>query len=180
MDFSYRIHTPRELILSQTWAHDHLLENPGQIRNFIYAKSDRAVLVDVNDLVDSNCHDDLERINGWAILKTLTDNGKKWMMYLDTIKLGPLGDEPCCTRELRRYARFDIGNTDTGDRKIIIICMQVPVHICSRYEGEEFYKMPEECDIPELTFGKFIEMDPCLFVSMFDLEGDLDLMLNSL
>lgn len=166
----------KDLVLSLTWTHDPLLINPDVIRKFFYTKCHNTMhyaksedFLDEDDMGIAHDHS-----NANDIYKALVDD--QWMMFYGIDHRGPAGNTSCCTREDHLYARFEI---DRDNNKIKIISKLVPVNKCSDYGGGTHFKMPKPCVIENLTFKKFLMLNPKCIEDL-DLEQDLALILKEL
>lgn len=166
----------KELILSLTWSHDHLLTNPDDIRKFFYNKAYNTMhYADVEDFRDE---ENMSRVNtsthAGEIFNALID--EKWMMFYDIYDRGQTGNTSCCTCEDHIYTRYEI---DHENNKINIVSKYVPVNVCSDMGGGTHYKMPKPCVIEDLTFNKFLTLNPRCIEDL-DLEKDLELILKEI
>lgn len=168
----------KELVLSQTGKHDHLLANPDGIRK--YYKLDPSCrpsspigerrFISHNNMGYNNYKEQMhECAAGYKRYNIITDDDRLEMFLYDTDELGSTGHSSCCTECVKWYIGID--GTD-------IRCFSIKVYECSDMGGNTRYEDPVQATFTG-SFSELLTECPYL-ITYLDLDNDIEAILKLL
>ena len=165
--------TLRQLVLSQTGKHDHLLEKPEDIRKYFKLSYEPIKFVGDAHFIDDGAmfnYEDMERcrMEGYRAYNAITDYGSVDTFLYRTYNLGPVFG-PSCTESVYWYV---------GIESTAIRCFSIKVKHCEDVVGFTEYEKFEQVPFPG-TLESLLTEYPYL-ITRLDLENDLDNILAEL
>lgn len=165
----------KDLILSQTWMHDHLLSDPNKIRKFFSETKLGCSNLPEHDFLDERdgYSDDDAHEKAHKVRSAMNKDLKNLMFWYQ--KDISQSNFSCC----KKYITYYMGlKRDESDIKVV--CRSIEHTSCSDYGGGDYYYEDTIKDTEDFaeSVKTVLTKGPGLIL-LFDLEDDVDLLLKA-